>query len=200
MSPSRQNPFIPDEIKAGDIVGFSGDSWISALVNIATYGLPFWSLSHVGILGHADDGRLLLFESTQLDGLPCEITGEVFLGTQAHQLEHVVEVYEGKVWRYPLYRALYSAEDERLTDLLMSIIHTPYDKLGAIRAAGVGLSFVESLLHPDNLNSIFCSELVAAAYADIGLWATANVARWSPNLLARCLRSGGVLRKPRRLK
>ena len=103
----RENPFIPDEIKAGDIIGFSGDSWISTLVNIATYGIPFWGLSHVGIMGHADDGRLMLFESTQLDDLPCEITGEVFLGTQAHQLEHVVKVYKGKVWHYPLYRPLY---------------------------------------------------------------------------------------------
>ena len=47
----RENPFIPDEIKAGDIIGFSGDSWISTLVNIATYGIPFWGLSHVGIMG-----------------------------------------------------------------------------------------------------------------------------------------------------
>jgi len=200
MSLSRHNPFIPDEIKVGDIVGFSGDSWLSALVNIATYGLPFWGLSHVGVLGHADDGRLLLFEYTQLDGLPCEITGEVFLGTQAHQLEHVVEVYKGKVWRYPLYRPLYPTEDRRLTDFLMATIHTPYDKLGAIRSAGVGLSFVESLLHPDNLNSIFCSEWVAAAYACVGLWATAHVARWNPNRLAWWLRAAGVLRKPRRLK
>jgi hypothetical protein len=195
-----KNPFIPDELKAGDIIGFSGDSWISSLVNLATYGIPFWSLSHVGVLGHADDGRLLLFESTQLDGLPCEITGEVFLGTQAHQLEHVVNVYKGKVWRYPLYRPLYPTEDERLTEFLMGTIHTPYDKLGAIRSAGVGLSWIESLLHPDNLNSIFCSELVAAAYACVGLWATAHVARWNPNRLARWLRAAGVLRKPRRLK
>lgn len=196
----RKNPFIPDEIKAGDIIGFSGDNWISALVNLATYGIPFWSLSHVGVLGHADDGRLLLFESTQLDDLPCEITGEVFLGTQAHQLEHVVNVYKGKVWHYPVFRPLYASEDERLTDFLMATLHVPYDKMGAFRSGGVGLSWVESLLHPDNLNSIFCSELVAAAYACIGLWATDNVSRWSPNRLVWRLRSAGVLRKPRRLK
>ena len=196
----RKNPFIPDEIKAGDIIGFSGDSWISTLVNIATYGMPFWGLSHVGIMGHADDGRLMLFESTQLDDLPCEITGEVFLGTQAHQLEHVVSVYKGKVWHYPLYRPLYASEDERLTEFLMATIHTPYDKLGALRSAGVGLSWIESLLHHDNLNSIFCSELVAAAHAYIGLWATDNVCRWNPNRLARRLRRAGVLRRPRRVK
>jgi len=196
----RKNPFIPDEIKAGDIIGFSGDSWISALVNIATYGLPFWGLSHVGILGHADDGRLMLFESTQLDGLPCEITDEVFLGTQAHQLEHVVQAYKGKVWHYPVYRPLYASEDERLTDLLMSTIHTPYDELGAFRSAGVGLSWIESLLHRDNLNSIFCSEYCCAAHTCIGIFRTDNVSRWSPNRFVRTERRIGVLRAPERLK
>jgi len=74
-------------------------------------------------------GRLMLFESTQLDDLPCEITGEVFWGTQAHQLEHVVNIYKGKVWHYPLYRSLYPDEDSRLTEFLMGTLHTPYDKL-----------------------------------------------------------------------
>ena len=196
----RENPFIPDEIKAGDIIGFSGDSWISTLVNIATYGIPFWGLSHVGIMGHADDGRLMLFESTQLDDLPCEITGEVFLGTQAHQLEHVVSVYKGKVWHYPLYRPLYATEDERLTEFLMSTIHTPYDKLGAFRSAGVGLSWIESLLHRDNLNSIFCSEWCCAAHTYIGVFRTDNVSRWNPNRFVRTERRIHVLRAPGRLK
>ena len=58
--------------KAGDIIGFSGDSWMSAGINMATYGIPFWSLSHVGIVGE-HDGELLLFESTELNKLPCAI-------------------------------------------------------------------------------------------------------------------------------
>jgi len=195
-----KNPFIPDELKAGDIIGFSGHCLVSALVNIATYGIPFWSISHVGIMGHADDKRLMLFESTQLDDLPCEIMGEVFLGTQAHQLEHVVNIYKGKVWHYPLYRALYPDEDSRLTEFLMGTIGTPYDKLGAIRTAGVGLSWIESLLHRDNLNSIFCSEWCAAGHTTLGVLRTDNVSRWNPNRLVRVERRKEILRKPRRLK
>jgi hypothetical protein len=196
----RKNPFIPDKIKAGDIIGFSGDSWISSLVNIATYGLPFWSLSHVGMMAHADDGRLMLFESTQLDDLPCEITGEVFLGTQAHVLEHVVKVYKGKVWHYPLCRELYDHEDARLTDFLMATMHTPYDKMGALRSAGVGLSFIESLLHSDNLNSIYCSEWCCAGHVYTGVFHSDNVSRWNPNRFVRAERRAQVLRKPRRMK
>ena len=73
----------PNDLKAGDVIGFSGQSWISFLINIGTYGIPFWGISHVGIMAHAPDGRLLLFESTTLEDMPCEIGGECFNGTQA---------------------------------------------------------------------------------------------------------------------
>jgi hypothetical protein len=190
----------PVDLKAGDVIGFSGNSWISGLINIGTYGIPGWGISHVGIMAHADDGRLLLFESTTLENMPCEISGECFNGTQAHDLDKVLKVYDGKVWHYPLYRPLYESEAKRLTKFLMATIHTPYDAMGAFRSAGVGLSWVESLFHPENLHSIFCSEWVAAAYANIGLVPTANAARWNPNHLVRHLRGAEILRNPRRLK
>jgi len=200
MSRQWQNPFTPDELKAGDLIGFSGHCWSSALVNIATYGIPFWGLSHCGIMARADDGRLLLFESTEFKNLPCEITGQVFLGTQAHTLENVLRIYPGKAWRYPLYRSLYSTEDTRLTEFLMGTVSTPYDYMGAFRSGGVGLSWIESLFREQCLTSLFCSEWVAAAYAYVGLWATDNVSRWSPNRLVRRLRRAEILRKPQRLK
>ena len=190
----------PPEVKAGDLIAFSGESFVSDLINIATYGIPRWSISHVGLMGEAADGRLLLFESTTLDGLPCEITGAHFDGTQAHLLEKVIAVYGGKVWHYPLYRRLYDAERQRLTSFLMAAIGVPYDQLGAMRSAGVGLSWIESLFREQDLSSIFCSEMAAAAYAAVGLFATDNVSRWSPNRLTRRLRRAEILLKPWRLK
>jgi len=41
--------------KPGDIIGFSGDSWMSATINLATYGIPYWDLSHVGIVAEVID-------------------------------------------------------------------------------------------------------------------------------------------------
>jgi hypothetical protein len=169
-------------------------------VNVATYGVPRWGVSHVGLLGEAAAGRLLLFESTTLDGLPCEITGVHFDGTQAHSLDAVVGAYRGKVWLYPLYRPLYGSERQRLTQFLMGTIHTPYDQLGAMRSAGVGLSWIESLFRPQDLTSIYCSEWVAAAYANVGVMPTDNASRWNPNRLVRHLRHQEVLLKPQRLK
>ena len=193
-------PCQAPELKAGDIIGFSGESFYSDLINLGTYGIPRWSISHVGIMGEAKDGRLLLFESSEYGGLPCEITGVPFYGTQAHTLDAIKEVYRGKIWHYSLYRPLYDYERQRLTEFLMATIHTPYDEMGAFRSGGVGLSWIESLFRDQDLASMFCSELVAAAYADVGLWATDNVSRWNPNRLLRHLRRAGVLLKPRRVK
>ena len=86
----------PNDLKAGDVIGFSGNSWISALINIGTYGIPFWGISHVGVMAHAADGRLLLFESTTLENMPCEISGECFNGTQAHDLNKILKAYAAR--------------------------------------------------------------------------------------------------------
>ena len=205
MDPFQQKLVLPGEVgvrvKAGDLIGFSGRNWISAAVNIATYGIPLIGISHVGIMANCPDGKLRLFESTTLDGgQPCEITGEPISGTQAHGLDFSLNEYDGRAYHYPLYRPLYPNEDARLTEFLIATIGTPYDKLGAIRSAGIGLSWVESLLHEQCLTLIFCSEWTAAAYATVGLFATDNVSRWNPNRLCRALRRHEILVKPRRLK
>lgn len=187
-------------LKPGDIIGFSGECLASDFINVVTYGIPRWSISHVGIMGEASDGRLLLFESTTVDGLPCEITGKHFSGTQAHQLEAVSESYPGKVWHYPLYRSLYENERQRLTQFLMETIHTPYDEMGAFRSGGVGLSWIESLFREQDLTKIFCSEWCVAAHTAIGIFRTDNVSRWNPNRFVRTERRQGILLKPRRMK
>ena len=173
---------------------------MSDLINLGTYGVPRWSASHVGIVADAADGRRLLFESTTLDALPCEITGKRFNGVQAHSLDKVIETYQGKVWLYPLYRPLYDFEERRLSQFLVGLVGTPYDELKALRAAGIGFSWFESLLHEEALNHIFCSELVAAAYSDSGLMPTDDAARWNPNHLIRHLRRHQILLRAKRLK
>jgi hypothetical protein len=186
-------------VRPGDIIGFSGASLISDLINVATYGIPRWGISHVGIMGEVDD-RLLLFESTTLDDLPCVLTGQNFAGSKAHNLSDVLAAYSGKAWHYPLCRELYDNERTRLSEFLLETIHTPYDDMGAFRSAGVGLSWIESLFRDENLDSIFCSEWCCAAHTAIGMFRTDNVSRWNPNRFIRVERRQGILRRPRRLK
>lgn len=185
--------------KAGDLIGFSGDSWLSAGINLATYGVPFWSLSHVGIIGE-HEGELLLFESTTLTDLPCVVQGKAVCGTQAVRLDSRVASYKGKIWHYSIYRPLYPFESKRLTGFLLEYLGQNYDTIGAFRAGGIGWSWIESKLRRQDLSSLFCSEYCAAAHAHVGIFRTDHVSRWSPNRLIRAKRRRGILLKPWRLK
>lgn len=199
-------------LKAGDIIGFSGDSWMSAMINLTTYGIPYWDLSHVGIVGaiNAEDfgyfgdrfipPRLLLFESTFGCPMPCEIQQKTGNGMQAHNIDERIEQYGGKVWHYPLSRALRPLESRRLTAFLFKHLGRNYDAIGAIRAGGVGFSWLESRLRQEDLSSLFCSEYCAGAHKHIDILDTHSASRWSPNLLTRVERRRGILLKPRRMK
>lgn len=185
------------EVKPGDIIGFSGRSWISAGINVGTYGLPWWSISHVGIIGRAR-GRTMIFESTEGLGR-CNITGKEICGTQAHDLGYVLSRYSGAAWHYPLYRALYRHEEVRLTMFLLDTIGREYDYSGAIRAGGFIVSATLGLFVQQDTNLLFCSEWAAAAHQTIGVLQTGNISAWSPNFLCRYERWKGILAKPRRL-
>ena len=195
-----------DQLAPGDIIGYSGDNWLSWMVNLATYGVPWWNLSHIGIVGeYTFPGKtvpeLLLFESTESTSeLPCAITGKPFHGSQAFHISPRLQEYQGKVWHYPLCRPLYDFERARLNKFLMDTLHIPYDEMGACRSAGIGLSWIESLLREQDLTSIFCSEWCCAAHTYIGLFRTDNVSRWSPNRFVRVERRVHILRKRQRLK
>ena len=195
----QRTPFDPAAVQPGDIIGFSGTHWQSLFINCVTYGIPYWSISHVGIIGE-HDGRLLIFESTTTNSVPCEVTGKYIAGSQAHSIQHHIDHYQGRLWHYPLTRSLYHHELKRLTKFLHATIGLSYDNIGAYRAGGVGFSWLESQLREADLHSLFCSEWCAAAHAEIGLFATDNGARWSPNLLCRTERRKGILKRPRRIK
>lgn len=173
-------------LEPGDIIGYCGFALGSAIINLATYGIPFWNLSHVGIVGE-HHGRLLIFESC------------LGSGVQASDLASI-DGYHGRVYHYPLTTPLYDFERRRLNGFLEDYLGTPYDEIGAFRSAGVGWSLIESFLRPADLSSIFCSELCAAALTYIGRFHTDHVSRWSPNRLVRVARRQGILGKPIQLQ
>lgn len=196
---------LPGDFKAGDIIGFSGRGLCSAVINLTTYGLPFFGISHVGIVARSPHlihhgKELLLYESMVNTDMPCEILGKMTIGTQAHKIKESIERYNGKVWHYPLHRYLNMKECQTLTTFLFEHIGSNYDTIGAIRAGGVAFSWLESKFRKQDLSSIFCSEYCAAAHQRIGILGTNHVSKWSPNRLVRVERRWGILRQPVRLK
>ncbi len=179
---------IEYQFKSGDIIAFSGKSFLSDIINIGTYGIPRWSISHVGIVSKIPSNiNEFLFEA-----LPH--------GIAACNVEMTTELYDGRVWVYPLYRELYKHEKRKLSKLLFDTIGTPYDKLGAGRSAGFLFATIQALFRGQDLSTFFCSELIANKLSEIGIHPVTNASKWNPNRLVRDLRKDRVVCKPIRLK
>lgn len=186
-------------MKPGDVIGFSGRSLESAAINLATCGVPLRGISHVGII--VDTGRFpcLLESNTQVHR--CVMSGLQATGVKAYSISRRIDAYRGRVWHYPLYRALYSHESERLTAEASTMLGREYDYRGALCAGGIGLAarFV-SMLRLADLASLFCSECAVSLLSAIGVFPADNPGRYSPNGMIRTLRACGVLCKPTRCK
>jgi hypothetical protein len=188
-------------LKEGDIFGMSGYHWSSLVINVLTYGVPFYSCSHVGVVG-SYNGRLVLFESVTSDPtIRCSVQLKLGCdGVICREFDDLYEQYSGKIYHYPLYRSLYLHERRRLNDYLVSKVGTPYDLKGAPRSGAKIFAWMNARLNAEDLNSIFCSELGASTHAHIGLFPTDSGSAWSPNAFLRQERRMGVLRRPNRRK
>lgn len=175
-------------VKAGDIIGFSGRNLASDGINIATFGIPRWGISHVGIIKPSQYGGPHLLESTSERGV------------QSVSFREAVAAYDGKVWVYTLVRSLYPHELSRMASCLVGLENREYDFRGAFRSGGRIWSWMQAAFRGEDLTSLFCSELVAEVLSDIGIFPTSNASRWNPNHFVRKLRRLGIVNPPRKLK
>lgn len=166
------------EIKEGDCLGFSSWDWTGFIINVGTFGIPFFDLSHIGIVSNLD-GKEVLFESTTLYDEPCLVQKKSVSGVQVHNIQERINSYKGRVYHLPL---LEDIDTVKLQKYLMDQVGKTYDMIGAFRSASL---VIEKFLNPEELNNIFCSELCAAAYQDQEIFRTRYVSCWSPNSLSR---------------
>jgi hypothetical protein len=146
---------IRDQLDCGDIVLFSGNSFVSRLIRRFTNS----EWSHVGITMRIYDyDMLMLFESTTLSNVK-SMDGTYKKGVQVVPLSERIEAYDGKV---AVRKYLGLVDDEfvgKMINFRNEVKDLPYekDKLELIKSAYDGL-FGQN--HED-LSSVFCSELVA---------------------------------------
>ena len=142
---------------SGDLLGFSGHAWSGAgSIKLATYGCPFWSLSHVGIVG-AHEGKLLVFESDESPILPCAIRKVNKPAKFRRRGSTKIETYQGKVWHYPL--AAGSIPSRRTASISFCTEHRHrLRRHRCLACRRLGFSWIESWLREENLSSLFCSE------------------------------------------
>ncbi len=176
----------------GDVIGCSGRHYQSDFINLMTFGIPRFDISHVGILCDYR-GELCIFQSTTLCSMPCLIQGKHVSGTQAQEIGEFVKTEHARIYHYPLSRYLYSHEKTRLRRGLLEDIGKPYDMIGAFHSGGFLFSEVCALLNHQSRATIFCSEWVAEAHSSLGIFPTGNFSRWNPNSLVRRERAYGLL-------
>ena len=179
----------------GDIVAFSGPGFVSGVIKAVTFG----SVSHVGIVCE-HDGRLVLVESTTLaaGSRPCVIQGKPVKGVQVHWIEEIAE-RPGKKWLYEISEPLDDKERRRLKIFLFGQLGKDYDYAGALASGPRLLRWASWLFKDESLNSIFCSELCAAAYHRLLRFDIRTASVYNPNnMLRRMLRRGSIL-EPKRL-
>jgi hypothetical protein len=179
---------------AGDLVTFNGLGFESRVIELGTRG-P----SHVAIV-LIIAGRPMLYESTTLCPLACELCRMKVNGVQAHMPERRIAGYPGAVYRLPLKIPLRDEESERLTEYALREFPpgTPYDLKGAVESGPRWKHWHWLLPYPD-LGSIFCSALCAR------LLMVANRMNWddaklySPADLVRVQRRHDVHGAPERV-
>lgn len=188
-------------IKDGDLIFTSQSDFVSGVINLGTLALPAplpgHGCSHVGIVAKYGLDPLV-YESTTFGRPECVLQGREVRGVQAHRLEDYIR-FGHRVWHYPLKRALYEHEIQRLRYLLDRSLGTPYDLVGAVRSGGLAYRTLQSVLRREDLASVFCSEFVADVLARVGVWSVRNAGSWNPNRLARALRRRGIVDRPVRL-
>ena len=186
-------------MKAGDILGFCGKDWLSHMINLGSFRLPYFGLSHVGIVSN-HDGKLVLFESTTYNLEPCLIMGDKTDGVQAQDIDKRIQTVDAYVYLYSLRDELTHLEEELLDSFLVSKLQARYDMIGAFRSGGKVFSLLEAGIHPENMNTIFCSELCAAAHREVHRLDTKHASYWNPSRLMEYEVKHCISRKAKRLK
>ena len=110
---------------------------------------------------------LLLWESTTLSNVEDVIAKRAVRGVQLVPFSERVKTYDGKVAIRRLSKAITLAMQKRLVAFRRKVSGRPYERnyIELIKAAYDG-PFGEN---KENLSSLFCSELVAEAYQQMGL-------------------------------
>ncbi len=188
-----------DDWQAGDLVACYGRDAVSRCISWGTASLfrrPAVGPSHVAMMVPVTPHGLLWVESTSLTRTPCVVRGTRVRGVQAHFPEDRLADYAGG--RVEVYRL---APIEKLsrheTGFLSTVVarhflsrEITYDVGGAL-LSGTRVFQLSRLFPAADLNSLFCSELVAALLMRLNRLARDNPGRFHPaRLLSELLRTG----------
>ena len=204
-------PAPPEEalgLQPFDILACYGADHLSRIVTFGTFS-PFGDRrlrrppSHVAIISPTvpKTRRLLAVESTTLCPHPCLYRGLHVAGAQAHWPHQRIEDYAAAGGRVDVYRInrliRLGLDADRLAQLLIEGFvrrSLAYDMRGAI-LSGTWYRYFRHLaarFSQADLETLFCSEMVAFALMACGAMNWDNPAKYTPGRLLRYLRRCGI--------
>ena len=150
---------VREDLKTGDIVLFSGKGGISSIIKLFTSSK--WS--HMGMVLRLkfDWDVVFLWESTKCSSVPDK-------GVQLVPLSERLRAYDGEVSiRHLRNHEITQQNHEDLMKLRKDLRNRPYeeDRIELLKAAWDG----PLGKNEEDISSLFCSELVAEAYQELGL-------------------------------
>ena len=153
---------IRDSLKTGDLVLFSGKSFISKAISLFTRS-PH---SHIGIVRWDTQLNMYtIWESTTLSNLPDIYTGKKTNGVQNVLLSKRIATYDGEISIRRLNKPLQSNMYPKLCKAYRELNNRPYEK----SYANLLFAMFEKVKGKEDLSTMFCSELVAEVYQAVGL-------------------------------
>jgi len=208
------------DVQPGDIFACYGTDWISRGISLETSltswvhappGLR-WSPSHVAIAAtrfQPGNDDCYWYESTSQCFRLCLESGRQTEGVQVHCVRDRLRDYVmagGRVDQYRLTKlaALDHLTENKLRHLLMKFVgseNTPAAQYDTIGAAFSGLRVLPWLpFSRADLESLFCSELIAAVLQQLCLMNRNNPARFNPGRLLRTLVRQGTYSRLRKIE
>jgi len=155
---------IQRRLKTGDIVLFSGKGGFSRSIRWFTFST--WT--HVGMIIRLPEiDEPLIWESLRVPEIPDAIDGKMKSGVQLLRLKERIANCSGPVAIRTLNEPITETMFQALLEFRELVKNRPYEKsmMELFRAAWDG-PFGRN---HENLDSIFCSELIAEAYQAMGL-------------------------------
>lgn len=186
-------PLIIDDLKPGDLLFFYGNDWTSKVITYYT-----WGPSHVGIVVDSSlmqlldphGSKLALLESTTMCPTPCLKTGNHINGIQIQDIPTRIAQY-GTAPTFLKLRDECALNHTALQDFhcyARRVVGKNYDLPNAILSA---TNILKYLVTPD-INTLFCSALVARLLMLVNKMNWANPEIYSPASLKRALLSTAV--------
>jgi hypothetical protein len=158
----------------GDIWLFRGRSFADRAIQTVTNS----PVNHVGMVVALDDLPPLLWHAELGKSLPDVWTGQRQRGVQLHLLEQAVSTWREPYGQRAWVRALEGTIERHHEDRLMQVIDR-YDGRSFPTTLGLARQWVTGRYRrSSDLESIYCAELVATTYQQMGLLPRRRPASW----------------------